>query len=320
LKTPVRLVRVLAAAVLMLLSASAVGLAGSGHRTVEVRTRITIQNPTDQPVTDLVLTLPSSAADASGQRLGGAPQRSVPTGVRTRSSRGGTTFEVAQVGPGGTLVIEEVLVVQLGAAIGADAAIAGPGSAGAGATADQKATLVADPVQARYLAAEPGVEADQPAISAAARSAVVGATGVDQQAEALLRAVVDHVDYDWSGAGGGALAGFEQGLGSCQTYASLFVAMARAAGIPARLVYGWADSGGLSGLLGPDNRHVWAEYYNPDRGWVPVDPTFAERQRDLLHFDPSAHLAQGYEDVSHQASFGGRGFVTIRVAREVSMR
>lgn len=298
-----RPVRVLAAAVL-LLSASTVGLAGSAPRTVEVRTRITIENPTAEPVTNLVLTLPAAAADAGGQRLRGAPQRSVPTGVRMRSARGATTFEVPQVAPGGALVIEEVLVVELSAAQGSGVAT----------------RAAVGPVHERYLAAEPGVESDHPGISALARGAVAGAAGVDQQVEALLHAVVTHLDYGRTGAAEGALAGFEKGVGSCGTYASLFVAMARAVGIPARLVYGWADSGGLAGPLGPENRHAWAEYYHPDRGWVPVDPTFAERQRDLLFFDPAAHIAQGYEDVSHQASFGGRGLVTIRVEREVAAR
>lgn len=311
MQSALRLARVFAAA-LLLLSVSTAGLAGSG-RTVEVRTRVTIQNPTDHPVTNLVLTLPPAAADVSGQRLGDAAERSVPTGARIRHARGGTTVEVAQVDPGGTLVIEEILVVELGAALGAGAATAARG-------AELAAALAADPVQPRHLAAEPGVEADHPAISAVARSAVADVAGVEQQVEALLRAVVERVEYDWSGAGGGALDGLEQGIGSCGTYASLFVAMARSVGIPARLVYGWADSGGLVGPLGPENRHVWAEYYNPARGWVPVDPTFAERQRDLLYFDPSAHIAQGYEETSHQASFGGRGVVSIRVAREVSVR
>jgi len=53
--------------------------------------------------------------------------------------------------------------------------------------------------------------------------------------------------------------------GDCLAQATLFVAMMRAAGIPARIVAGYVPKGGGS-------LHVWAEFFAPSHGWLPVDP------------------------------------------------
>ncbi len=62
----------------------------------------------------------------------------------------------------------------------------------------------------------------------------------------------------------------------CQEYADTFVALSRAANIPARLVAGYAYSEDSQDTL-PDNvLHAWAEFYDPNYGWVPVDPTWGD--------------------------------------------
>jgi transglutaminase-like putative cysteine protease len=60
--------------------------------------------------------------------------------------------------------------------------------------------------------------------------------------------------------------------GKCADISSVFVALARAAGVPAREVFGLR--------LGQDRDqditngyHCWAEFYLPGKGWVPVDPS-----------------------------------------------
>jgi len=66
--------------------------------------------------------------------------------------------------------------------------------------------------------------------------------------------------------------------GKCADLNSLFVGLARAAGVPARDVYGMrvADSAefkslGKSGDVSKA-QHCRAEFYAPEHGWVPVDP------------------------------------------------
>lgn len=85
--------------------------------------------------------------------------------------------------------------------------------------------------------------------------------------------------------------------GECDHYSILFVALCRAAGIPARGVtgmVGWgpwitekdlvlrdtshtmltADGLAATRLYGPMGGHIWAEFYLPKHGWIPVDPTW----------------------------------------------
>jgi len=67
--------------------------------------------------------------------------------------------------------------------------------------------------------------------------------------------------------------------GFCEHYASAFVVMMRAAGIPARVVTGYL--GGEKNYLNnyyrikQSDAHAWAEVYYQDKGWTRVDPTAA---------------------------------------------
>jgi transglutaminase-like putative cysteine protease len=66
----------------------------------------------------------------------------------------------------------------------------------------------------------------------------------------------------------------------CTEYTDLFIAIARAAGIPAREVNGYAftadkDVRPLS--LSQDTLHAWPEYYDINQQhWIPVDPTWGD--------------------------------------------
>lgn len=65
--------------------------------------------------------------------------------------------------------------------------------------------------------------------------------------------------------------------GDCRTFASTFVMMTRAVGIPSRVVAGYAP-GEFNKLTGQrevrmKDSHTWAEVYIPRHGWVPFDAT-----------------------------------------------
>lgn len=72
---------------------------------------------------------------------------------------------------------------------------------------------------------------------------------------------------------------FNTRSGFCEHYASAFVFLMRAAGIPARIVTGY--QGGELNPVGDyvivrqSEAHAWAEVWFPDEGWVRVDPTAA---------------------------------------------
>jgi transglutaminase-like putative cysteine protease len=59
--------------------------------------------------------------------------------------------------------------------------------------------------------------------------------------------------------------------GVCQDFAHLFVAVARAMGVPARYVSGYIHDPDVRG--GTTASHAWAEAWVPDRGWVGFDAT-----------------------------------------------
>lgn len=72
---------------------------------------------------------------------------------------------------------------------------------------------------------------------------------------------------------------FQTRAGFCEHYASAFVLLMRAAGIPARVVTGY--QGGMVNRLGgyvlvrQSDAHAWTEVWLEGRGWVAVDPTSA---------------------------------------------
>ncbi len=82
---------------------------------------------------------------------------------------------------------------------------------------------------------------------------------------------------------------FDRKEGYCEHFSSAYVVLMRAAGIPARVVTGYAGGyrnpiGGYWLVLRSD-AHAWAEIWLPGRGWVRVDPTAAvapERVYDTL--------------------------------------
>ncbi len=72
---------------------------------------------------------------------------------------------------------------------------------------------------------------------------------------------------------------FDGRAGFCEHYASAFVYMMRAAGVPARLVGGYlgGEVNAISGhlMVRQYDAHAWAEIYVPELGWFRIDPTAA---------------------------------------------
>ncbi|WP_137925455.1 DUF3488 and DUF4129 domain-containing transglutaminase family protein [Cupriavidus sp. 2SB] len=72
---------------------------------------------------------------------------------------------------------------------------------------------------------------------------------------------------------------FDTRRGFCEHYASSFVFLMRAAGVPARVVTGYQGGEynpvGKHYVIRQSDAHAWAEVWLQDRGWVRVDPTSA---------------------------------------------
>jgi len=91
---------------------------------------------------------------------------------------------------------------------------------------------------------------------------------------ALSSAVRDAIDYvpRATAAHTTAAEALKLGKGVCQDHAHVFIAAARALGIPARYVTGYLTPE-FDGL---HETHAWAEAFTPDLGWIGFDP--ANRQ------------------------------------------
>ncbi len=72
---------------------------------------------------------------------------------------------------------------------------------------------------------------------------------------------------------------FDLQTGYCDYYASAMVVLSRAAGVPARLVVGYAsgeyDTARAVYMVRQQDAHAWAEVYFPGTGWVEFEPTAA---------------------------------------------
>ncbi len=127
------------------------------------------------------------------------------------------------------------------------------------------------PDPGRYLKPERLVPSNENFRSIASE-VVEGKKGDLARARALYGHVIDEMRYMKHGIGwgkGDAVYACDVRTGNCTHFHSYFIALARSAGIPARLAIGAAipserNDGGIDGY------HCWAEFY-ADGQWWPVD-------------------------------------------------
>ena len=94
-----------------------------------------------------------------------------------------------------------------------------------------------------------------------------------EKARAIYDYVFTTMKYDKTGTGwghGDVLYACDAKKGNCTDFHSLFIAMARSQGIPARFEIGFPlppdkHSGEITGY------HCWADFYIDGKGWIPVD-------------------------------------------------
>jgi transglutaminase-like putative cysteine protease len=115
------------------------------------------------------------------------------------------------------------------------------------------------------------------------------------------RTIYDYVfatlRYDKTGTGwgrGDVLYACDAKKGNCTDFHSLFIAMARSQGIPSRFEIGFP--------LPPDKRsaevagyHCWAEFFEPQHGWIPVDISEAWKHPEKKDYFFGAHDANRME-------------------------
>jgi transglutaminase-like putative cysteine protease len=107
-----------------------------------------------------------------------------------------------------------------------------------------------------------------------------------RSARAIYDWMLDHVDY-WvkepglkSASKVGSTAWcLDTDTGNCTDFHSLYASLARAAGIPTRLIYGSLFKPELDGKPVDASYHCWIEFWVPSLGWIPLDVAVA----DIFH-------------------------------------
>jgi len=112
-----------------------------------------------------------------------------------------------------------------------------------------------------------------------------------EKARAIYDYVFTTMRYDKTGTGwghGDVLYACDAKKGNCTDFHSLFIAMARSQGIPARFEIGFP--------LPPDKHsaeiagyHCWSDFFEPQHGWVPVDISEAWKHQEKRDYFFGAH-------------------------------
>lgn len=115
-------------------------------------------------------------------------------------------------------------------------------------------------------------QSDHPTIQDAAETAVGNETNAYLVAKKITEFVTNLLDYQIQENRLGALTTYINEVGDCSEYTDLSIALARASGLPARASYGWGYH--ENKLIG----HAWPEFYLPNVGWQPADPTWSDTE------------------------------------------
>jgi len=118
-----------------------------------------------------------------------------------------------------------------------------------------------------------------------------GKTQPLDQARAIYDYVFTTMRYDKTGTGwghGDVLYACDAKKGNCTDFHSLFIAMARSQGIPARFEIGFP--------LPPDKHsaeiagyHCWSDFYIDGKGWIPVDISEAWKHQEKRDYFFGSH-------------------------------
>jgi len=125
-----------------------------------------------------------------------------------------------------------------------------------------------------YLKPGPKIESDHPLIREKALELTEGKKTLLEMLYSIGCFVKSHITYTQMKVETSALQAYLSRKGDCTEYSMLFTALARAAGIPCRMVAGY---GFIYFLPSQKERnitttHAWCEVYVPNVGWVPVEP------------------------------------------------
>lgn len=130
-------------------------------------------------------------------------------------------------------------------------------------------------VKDKYLADGAKYDLKHPSIRKHLAAALAGEDRPYWMIRKIAAYIAEKMEYEMTGGWNTAPTVIDRGTGSCSEYTFVFIAMCRAAGIPARYA-------GAIVVRGDDAStdevfHRWAEVYLPGYGWVPADAQAADK-------------------------------------------
>jgi hypothetical protein len=158
----------------------------------------------------------------------------------------------------------------------------------------------------RWTAPSALIDSDNPDIKRKAGELTAGCRGNDDKAEKILQYAVKGVAFrpyafmHYSPAS----ATLRNGFGVCVNHSRLFVALCRAAGVPARTV-----SGAMPNESHNYSHHEWVEYYDDAGAWRALEPSFSTD----MHFTDLRHFGLIYDIESNPVYPFDRGWEQDRV-------
>jgi transglutaminase-like putative cysteine protease len=189
-----------------------------------------------------------------------------------------------------------------------------------------------------YLKSTAKVQSDDPLIISIAHELLTGAPD-EATLTARIQEWVQHtVTYDTSGQStpDDALYVLTHKSAICDGWAHLFLALARADGLPARFVGGYSLGGDITYPLDTHGNsiiriscakmpHSWVEVWFPESGWVPFEPQASAGFVDSHHLavwvgDDSASVASLLSWTTYQTTRCGIPLTEVEGAAGVSDR
>lgn len=131
-------------------------------------------------------------------------------------------------------------------------------------------------IKAFYLADDVKYQINSDIIQKTKDDVLAGETNPYWILRKLHQFLIAHLYYYMDGAWDTAPTVIRNGHASCSEYSFVFIALCRAAGLPARYVGStWCRE---NNSYMDEVYHRWVEVYIPGYGWIPTDPTHGDRE------------------------------------------
>jgi len=147
-------------------------------------------------------------------------------------------------------------------------------------------------IKSLYLEDNEKYQISHPVIQQAVQECIGNEQNPYWIARKVYNYLIEKMYYERTGGWNTAPTVLARGNGSCSEYTFVYIAMCRAAGLPARYVGSVVVRGDDASM--DDVFHRWVEVYLPNYGWIPVDPSGGDQDLPRDQANYFGHLANRF--------------------------